>query len=152
MSEDASHENLTLFVGQRFRTDPTVSDHKISVYIPDTGGEHDTRIPDIETRISALMYILTKINDGVTRLPWADGVWKRTQGPRTGMNTIERTSIVYSYIPNPAYFVAAFDEIAEFIRRFGRETEQDTVLIELSGEGPQGFQSRTFWVSDFAAP
>ena len=52
--------------------------------------------------------------------------------------------IVYTYI-KPDRFMAHLTELREFLHRFGRETNQEVVVMELSGgEGSWFFRSREY--------
>lgn len=75
--------------------------------------------------------ILTRIGEGYTTTPPHDGGWE-SEGGRVRR---EKTVIAYTYI-KPDRFVARLAELREFLHRFGRETNQEVVVVELSG--PEG--------------
>ena len=52
--------------------------------------------------------------------------------------------IVYTYI-KPDRFLAHLSDLREFVHRFGRETNQEVVVVELSGaEGAWFFRIKHF--------
>lgn len=72
--------------------------------------------------------ILTRIGEGYTTTPPHDGGWETASGtPRR-----EKTVIVYTYI-KPQRFLAQLGSLRAFLHRFGRETNQEVVVVELSG-------------------
>jgi hypothetical protein len=78
--------------------------------------------------------ILTKIGEGFTTTPPHDGGWE------TGGGTLkrEKTVIVYTYI-KPDRFLENVPALRAFLHRFGRETNQEVVVAELSGEAGAWF-------------
>lgn len=57
---------------------------------------------------------------------------------RSGRVQREKTVIVYTYI-KPARFVKELKALREFLHRFGRETRQSEVVVELDGAGESRF-------------
>jgi hypothetical protein len=56
----------------------------------------------------------------------------------------ERTVIVYTYV-KPERFLAHLAALREFLHRFGRETNQEVVVVELSGaEGSWFFRIKQY--------
>ena len=72
--------------------------------------------------------ILTRIGEGYTTTPPHDGGWETASGQLRR----ERTVIVYTYV-KPDRFLAQVRALREFLHRFGRETNQEVVVAELSG-------------------
>jgi hypothetical protein len=98
----------------------------LSLYIPNK----DRHGRPIRTApwIREAQEILTRIGEGYTTTPPHDGGWE------TGSGQVrrERTVIVYTYI-KPDRFLAQVAALREFLHRFGRETNQEVVVVELSG-------------------
>ena len=101
----------------------------LSLYIPNKN-RHGRRI-NPGPWIREAQEILTSIGEGYTTTPPHDGGWE-SEGGRVRR---EKTVIVYTYI-KPDRFVAHLEELREFLHRFGRETNQEVVVVELSG--PEG--------------
>ena len=72
--------------------------------------------------------ILTRIGEGYTTTPPHDGGWEG-EGDKVRR---EKTVIVYTYI-KPDRLIARLTELPEFLHRFGQETNQEVVVVELSG-------------------
>jgi len=72
--------------------------------------------------------ILTRIGEGYTTTPPHDGGWETASGKVRR----EKTAIVYTYI-KPERFLAHVAVLRQFLHRFGRETNQEVVVVELSG-------------------
>lgn len=98
----------------------------LSLYITNK----DRRGRRINTRpwIREAQEVLTRIGEGYTTTPPHDGGWE-SEGAKVRR---EKTVIVYTYI-KPDRFVAHLAELREFLHRFGRETDQEVVVVELSG-------------------
>jgi len=110
----------------------------LSLYIPDK----NRRGRRINTRpwIREAQEILTRIGEGYTTTPPYDGGWE-SEG---GTVRREKTVIVYTYI-KPERFLAHVAALREFLHRFGRETNQEVVVVELSGtEGSWFFRIREY--------
>ena len=75
-----------------------------------------------------------------TTTPPDDGGWE-SEG---GTVRREKTVIVYTYI-QPDRFLAHVAALREFLHRFGPETNQEVVVVELSGtEGSWFFRIRGY--------
>jgi len=110
----------------------------LSLYIPNK----DRRGRRINTRpwIREAQEVLTRIGEGYTTTPPHDGGWE-SEG---GKVRREQTVIVYTYI-KPDRFVAHLAALREFLHRFGRETDQEVVVVELSGaEGSWFFRIKAY--------
>jgi hypothetical protein len=110
----------------------------LSLYIPNK----DRHGRPIRTApwIREAQEILTKIGEGYTTTPPHDGGWE-TAG---GQLRRERTVVVYTYI-KPDRFLAYVGGLREFLHRFGRETNQEVVVAELSGaEGSWFFRIKGY--------
>jgi len=102
------------------------STQSLSVYIPN----RDRRGRAIRTArwIREAEEILARIGEGFTTTPPHDGGWE------TGAGKVrrEKTVIVYTYI-KPDRFMRGVRELRDFLHRFGRQTDQEVVVVELSG-------------------
>ena len=110
----------------------------LSLYIPnkDRGGRRIITRPWIREA----QEILTRVGEGYTTTPPHDGGWE-SEGREVRR---EKTVIVYTYI-KPDRFVAHLAELREFLHRFGRETDQEVVVVELSGaEGSWFFRIKEY--------
>jgi len=110
----------------------------LSLYIPNK----DRRGRRINTRpwIREAQEVLTRIGEGYTTTPPHDGGWESERGKVRR----EQTVIVYTYI-KPDRFVAHLAALREFLHRFGRETDQEVVVVELSGaEGSWFFRIKAY--------
>ena len=84
--------------------------------------------------------ILTRVGEGYTTTPPHDGGWETASGQLRR----EKTAIVYTYI-KPDRFFAQVAALREFLHRFGRETNQEIVVAELSGaEGSWFFRIKEY--------
>ena len=101
----------------------------LSLYIPNKNRHGRSINP--RPWIREAQDILTRIGEGYTTTPPYDGGW---EGPG-GRVRRENTVIVYTYI-KPDRFVGHLNELREFLHRFGRETDQEVVVVELNG--PEG--------------
>jgi hypothetical protein len=115
-----------------------VSTQILSLYIPN----RDRRGRPIKTApwIREAQEVLTRIGEGYTTTPPHEGGWE------TGRGKIrrEKTVIVYTYV-KPDRFLAHLAALREFLHRFGRETNQEVVVAELSGaEGSWFFRIKEY--------
>jgi hypothetical protein len=88
--------------------------------------------------IDAALRLLTDIAGGATAMPPVTGAWRN---PQTGQVVIEEPVVVYAYV-KPASFVARLPDLAAFVRRMGRNTNQGAIALEFDGN--------FFTVEDFA--
>ena len=104
----------------------------LSVYIPNK----DRRGRPIRPArwIREAQEVLTKIGEGYTTTPPLDGGWETSSGTLRR----EKTVIVHTYI-KPERLLAQLRVLREFLHRFGRQTDQEVVVIELSGAGGSWF-------------
>jgi len=110
----------------------------LSVYIPNK--DRHGRPLRTARWIRQAQEILTKIGEGYTTTPPHDGGWETADGTLRR----EKTVIVYTYI-KPERFLAQLAALREFIHRFGRETNQEVVVAELSGsEGSWFFRIKAY--------
>jgi hypothetical protein len=110
----------------------------LSLYIPDR--DRNGRRINGGLWIRKAQAILTRIGEGHTTTPPHDGGWES----ESGKVRREKTVIVYTYI-KPDRFLARLPELREFLHRFGRETNQEVVVAELSGaEGSWFFRIKNY--------
>jgi hypothetical protein len=110
----------------------------LSLYIPNK----DRRGRPIRTApwIREAQEILTRIGEGYTTTPPHDGGWETVSGKVQR----EKTVIVYTYI-KPERFLAHVAALRAFLHRFGRQTDQEVVVVELSGvEGSWFFRIKEY--------
>lgn len=100
---------------------------RFSVYIPnkDKNGESVEQ----EKWIKEAIMLLSKIGGGATEMPPVRGAWLN---PETQNLVIEEPVLVYSFI-DPELFYEHINEVADFVRRVGKETNQGQMAIEFDG-------------------
>jgi len=109
---------------------------RFALYLPDQDC-FGKELEDAERWIQEACYILTTITGGATRLPPAKGMWlNRT----TGQIIQETTHVVFTYF-DPQSFFKDLHLLHDFVARFGRETMQEAVMVELD--------NKLFFISDF---
>jgi hypothetical protein len=103
--------------------------HRFTLYLPDRDclGEP---VADIEKWVMEATYILCAIAGGATRVAPASGMWLNKE---EGKLIVETTHILY-VIYEPVQFERDFFLIRDFICRFGRETAQQSIAVELGGK------------------
>ena len=116
-----------------------VRTQRFTIYIPDRDRANQP-IENIEDWIAACMGLLTRINGGCTRLPNASGEWLSDEG----VTVKEQTALIYSFFGDASVFVGHLNKIRAFIHRFGKETNQGEVMVELFGEDAEGLYSRAY--------
>ncbi len=110
----------------------------LSLYIPNK--DRHGRPIRIAPWIREAQEILTRIGEGYTTTPPHDGGWETA----TGKVRREKTVIVYTYV-KPDRFLAHITALREFLHRFGRKTNQEVVVVELSGgEGSWFFRIKEY--------
>jgi len=121
----------------------TIASQKFTIYMPDRDRKNNSIHPAVEEYIESAIRLLTEINLGATRLPWAEGSFKRAREQPT---VTERTTIIYSFLKEPEVFLNQFDRIKELLYKFGNEMNQDEVFVEFSGEteGGEHFYQRAY--------
>jgi hypothetical protein len=100
---------------------------RFAVYIPnkDRNGE---RVEQAEWVDKALR-LLSEIGGGATAMPPVTGAWLN---PETQELIIEEPKVVYSYI-DPELFEKRLPDLAQFVKRLGRETNQGAIAVEYGG-------------------
>jgi len=87
------------------------------------GGE----IPDSAQWVVAAQRLLGRLFEGCTTMPPAEGIWLN---PETGELIAERVFLIHSYTnPDTANSAKKIEEIAEFLHRMGRETNQGEIAL-----------------------
>jgi hypothetical protein len=80
--------------------------------------------------IDATLQLLADVAGGATAMPPVTGAWRN---PQTGALIVEEPVVVYTYV-KPGPFVDRLTELAAFVRRMGRETNQGAIALEFDGE------------------
>jgi hypothetical protein len=109
---------------------------RFAIYIPNK--DRDGLAVPQHDWIAETLKLLSEIAGGATAMPPVTGAWRN---PQTGTLIIEEPVVVYAYI-KPENFVRRIPELAAFIRRMGRETNQGAIALEFDGD--------FFTVEDFA--
>ena len=101
---------------------------RLALYLPERD-RIGNRVNDIEQWVDQAIILLCNLNGGATRLPPAEGVWLVEA---TGETIRETVHAVYSLVKPQAYLMQrAF--IYDFLEKFGKGANQDTVAMEFDG-------------------
>ena len=111
------------------------STQRLVLYIPNKD-KNGQELEDQERWVREARELLSHIGGGSTTFPPADGTWIDEKGEILW----ESTRTVFCFI-FPDQFQARLGSLREFLHRFGRETNQGEVVVELDGEF---FRIRTF--------
>ena len=114
---------------------------RIQIYLPNKDRVGQV-IPNIKIWVDQAIQIFKVVNRGATALKDLQGAWMDPDDPTISVD--EETTIVYSFISNPAAFRNGIDRIRAFVRKFGNDTNQKEVLIEFDGNA--------IWIDDFSSP
>ena len=128
-------------IGPSLGTESRARTHRFTIYIPDRDRENRP-VDDFDAWIDKGMMLLTELNGGCTRLPNTSGHWLSERGEIVK----ENTALIYSFFWDMAAFERQLPRVREFLHRFGRETNQSEVMVELSGEDEEGLYSRAYHV------
>ncbi len=133
-------------LGQALGAAELASLQRFSLYLPDRD-RSGAPVPDVEKWIDAAMALFADVNEGATRLPVAQGIWKSREGDPI---VREATTVVYSFIRDTPRFQANIRRFTVFIHSFGKHAEQGEVMVEFAGEVPErGFVSRAYFIRDY---
>jgi hypothetical protein len=116
--------------------DHSIFNYRFAIYIPNKN-RLDEELPDIEQWASEAFYVLFTAAGGATRLAPAQGMWFSKD---EGKVIHEITHVVYAVV-DPNTFPANLPLVLDFIHRFGRETMQDSVMVE--------YGSKLHFISDY---
>jgi len=119
---------------------------RIAIYLPNKDRDGNP-VKNIEAYIASGMRLLAEINLGVTRLPWANGIWINTE--KGAQSIPENTTVIYSFLRKPVEFFSRISDIKAFIHTFGKETNQGEVFVEYCGELEETFYWRAYAVADY---
>ena len=133
---------LEIEFGKRLHASEQASIQRVALYLADTN-KHREPVPNLDYWVEGAVHLLTDINFGCTRLPAAYGSWRSESG-----TTFEHAIVIYSYIRNPTRFEQRLNEIVAFVHRYGKEAEQEAVMVELSGGAYGNYFSRAYFVSE----
>jgi hypothetical protein len=121
----SSEDNMNPDFGAAY----SVYAHRFTIYLPERNCFGEV-IVDIELWVREAAYILTSITGGATRLAPTSGMWfSKIEG-----KLIEETTHIVYAIYDPAEFLKDAHLVREFLHRFGRETMQETVVVEFGGK------------------
>ena len=101
---------------------------RLAIYVPNK--DRDGAPVAQQEWIDATLRLLADIGGGATAMPPVTGAWRN---PETGALIIEEPVVVYVYV-KPAPFVERLAELAAFVRRMGRETNQGAIALEFDGD------------------
>lgn len=101
---------------------------RFAVYIPNR--DRDGHAVDQKLWIDAALVLLADIAGGATAMPPVTGAWRN---PETGALIIEEPVVIYAYV-KPQAFVERLPDLAAFVRRMGRETNQGAIALEFDGD------------------
>ena len=73
--------------------------------------------------------MLSEANGGATAMAPCEGVWKNTKG----VLIVESPVVVYSFVEDPAAFIANIPRLKVFLHRMGRESNQGEIAFEFDG-------------------
>lgn len=104
------------------------STQRLVLYIPNKDKDGKV-LEDHDQWVKQARELLSLIGGGSTTFPPADGTWIDEKGEILW----EQTRMVFCFI-FPDQFRARLDSLREFLHRFGRETNQGEVVVELEGE------------------
>lgn len=112
-----------------FAADPNdIARQCISFYVPNKDRDGN-EIGNQRKWVLELENLLSEINGGATAMPPVEGVWKNDQ---TEKLIAEHPVVVYSFI-RPEAFLQRLPQLADFIHRLGRETNQGEIGFEFDG-------------------
>lgn len=105
------------------------ADHgqRFAIYIPNK--DRNGMPVDQAIWIDEALRLLSEVSGGATAMPPVTGAWRN---PQTGALIVEEPVVVYSYV-RPEPFAERLEELATFVRRMGRETNQGAVALEFDG-------------------
>lgn len=126
MSESIS--DAAFDIGAAFGATSLPAVDRLTLYLPNMDCDQNP-VSGVEDWIEYGMRLLTDINGGVTRLPWASGRWKRSDGQVVE----EQTTVIYSSLMDPERFQQEALQIRAFLHAFGRYTNQGAVMFDISG-------------------
>jgi hypothetical protein len=132
-------------IGPHLGTGSKARTHRFTIYIPDRD-RNNRELDHIDYWIDAGMKLLTEINGGCTRLPNTTGHWLSDDREIVK----ENTALLYSYFQELEAFEKQLPRVRDFLHRFGRETNQGEVMVELSGEDNEGLYSRAYHIPSSA--
>lgn len=105
----------------------------LALYIPSKDGLTDQAF-DNQSWVREAADLLARIGKGYTIMPPATGGYLKQDGTVVE----ELVTLVYAYV-EPDLFELSVPQLREFLHRLGRETRQETVVMELAGAGDAAF-------------
>jgi hypothetical protein len=119
---------MDIDLGAAFGAEEASSTQRLVLYIPNKD-KSGNELKDHERWVREAREFLSHIGGGSTTFPPADGTWIDEKGEILW----EQTRMVFCFI-FPDQFRARLGSLREFLHRFGRETNQGEVVVELEGE------------------
>lgn len=105
-----------------------VSTQRLTLFIPNKD-KNGRKLKDQSKWVDEARKLLSGIGGGATAFPPADGTWINEKGDVIW----EQTTMIFVYFL-PDTFRAHLKNLREFLHRFGRETNQGEVVVEIDGE------------------
>jgi hypothetical protein len=100
---------------------------KFTLYVPNQ--DKNGKAVNQEKWVNDALRLFSKLFGGATVFPDVRGAWLN---PGTGRLIVEEPQLVYSFVTAQA-FVAATQELKEFMLRMGKETDQGQIGFEFDG-------------------
>jgi hypothetical protein len=132
--------DVEIDVAEALGAEELASQDMLSLYVPNK--DRNGKVFDPTPWIKEATELLYRIGEGATVTPPHDGV---SEGA-AGAPLWEKTVIVYTYVI-PGAFRRELPNLREFLHRFGRTTNQQSVGLSLAGAG----QSHFFRIKTFDA-
>lgn len=105
-------------------SDEGFASQRLTLYVPNKDKE-GVELPDVEKWVREARDLLGQIGRGSSAYPPADGNWV-DDADRT---IWEQTRIIFCYV-FPDRLRARFQQLRDFLHRFGREANQGEVVVE----------------------
>ena len=113
---------------------PLAYAHVVIAYLPNK--DKNAKAFDVEPWESAALKLQGRLFRGATSYP-SRGSYRRSDETEAISDegvVIEQTRMVVSFVAEPDFTEAAIKEMGGFMRRFKRETNQDSVALVVDGE------------------
>src|SRR5262249_7763608 len=101
----------------------------IQLYIPDRDRDNE-KIPNHQAWVDEAARLIAPLGDGFTIVPVRGGWYEEKADGSTG-EVIENTSLIYCFITHPERIAPLLPNLRSFLHRFGRETNQGAVAVEI---------------------
>jgi hypothetical protein len=118
---------MDIDLGAALGAEGASSTQRLVLYIPNKD-KNGKALEDHKKWVRQARELLSHIGGGSTTFPPADGTWVDEKGEILW----ESTRMVFCFV-YPEQFAAKLGSLREFLHRFGRETNQGEVVVELDG-------------------